>query len=152
MGSKRRATGLMTSKERAALENLLIGPRVLRAAFLHEDPICLEWATRRSHDLAHAQTLEAAEGLVRAIAAERTRQIKRLDAVNIDSPRDMARIESKEAELAAQAKARAKASAPSLFDRRDGEWTTESHWRPVAGVDAPGGQIFHASITKEISS
>lgn len=152
MGSKRRASGLMTTKERAALENLLIGPRVLRAAFLHEDPICLEWTKRRSDDLAKAQTLEAAEEIVRVIAAERGHHIKRLDAIDMDSPSELARVAAREAELAAEARSRFAAGAPALFDRRSGEWTTESHWTPVAGVDAPGGQAFHDSINKEIQS
>ena len=141
---KSKASGLCTPKEFALLENIAFGSKILRAAFLFRDELCMEWVSRRSRDLAMAQSPQAAKAVVEAIAKERVGQIARLD--HMDEAGGARSARARERALSIEAQKRRAHGSPSLFDRRSGEWTTASYWRPVAGVDAPTGPLFHEAL------
>lgn len=147
-GRTKRASGVLTGKQFAALDGLVFGRDVLRAAFLAQSGPCRAFYDRRAAEMRAAATPQEIAQICAAIRRELPMFTGMGFGGNSDSvnARRVKAAEAREADLAAQSDARRAAGAPFLYDRRSGAWIDPSFWAPVPFVDGVTEQRFNTRI------
>lgn len=133
-------------EEYEALEAMIFGTALFKAAFLLRNASCREWYDYRRKHIRRAQSAEAVAQACKAARHELPYYL--LIAGGLPKRDEAARhdAEKNEASLMAEAEDRLSRGLPSLYDRFSGDWVGAREWRPIPGVDEPDRQVFHPRI------
>ena len=142
---KKKARGVLTSKEFDCIEMALLGKDVLRAAYLAGSGVARAFADGTRAQLREARDIE--EVKLRCVEAHQLApHFRWLGLGGLSDKAELAKaalIVEKERELEQDSRAREARGEPSFYDRRRETWVSKSDWSPVPFVDLPDRQVFH---------